>query len=62
MSAAWRCADNAPEGINIGASDPSRTLLDAQARKLPVLLRAAPHYLNTDSEITQLVAAIKALK
>lgn len=49
-------------GINISATHPSSTLLDAQARNLPVMLRAAPHYYNNEAEIAQLIAALKALR
>jgi len=49
------------QGINIGASDPESTLLDAEARALPVMLRVAPHYYNTEADIEQLVGALKAL-
>lgn len=49
------------QGINIGASDPDSTRLDAEARALPVVLRVAPHYYNTEAEIDQLIAALKAL-
>ncbi len=48
-------------GINIGASDPESTRLDSESRNLPVVLRAAPHYYNTEAEITQMVAALKGL-
>ena len=46
--------------INIGTSEPDSTRLDAEARDLPVMLRAAPHYYNTEAEVMQLVAALKA--
>lgn len=49
------------QGINIGASDPSSTLLDSKDRGLPTVLRAAPHYYNTEGEIDQLIAALKTL-
>jgi len=45
-------------GIVIGMSDPSSTRLDAERRDLPVLLRAAPHYYNTEEEIGRLTRAI----
>ncbi|ASJ70437.1 aminotransferase class V-fold PLP-dependent enzyme [Granulosicoccus antarcticus] len=48
-------------GINIGASDPSSTRLDAERRALPTLLRVGPHYYNTEDEIEQLVDALKTL-
>lgn len=47
--------------INIGASDPSSTRLDAEARNLPSLLRAAPHYYNTREEIDRMIDALRAL-
>ena len=47
------------KGINIGASDPSSTRLDAESRALPVLLRAAPHYYNTETELDQLMLALE---
>ena len=46
------------QNICIGASSLDSTLLDSQARKLPVLLRAAPHYYNSDDELDELVAAL----
>ena len=46
--------------INVSVSHPSSTLLDALARKLPPLVRASPHYYNTDAEIDALVAAVDA--
>jgi len=54
-----RAADRA--GITIGASDPSSTLLDAEARALPPLIRASPHYYNTESEIDRLIELCTAL-
>ena len=47
--------------IVIGTSTPASTLLDAQARALPTLLRAAPHYYNTRAEIDLLVATLEEL-
>ncbi len=46
------------QGINIGASDPSSTRLDAEARSLPTLLRVAPHYYNTEDELDRLFNAL----
>ncbi len=46
------------KNITIGASDPDSTRLDAEARKLPTVLRAAPHYYNTTEEIDQLIYAL----
>ena len=47
--------------INIGASDPGSTRLDAEARKLPTVMRAAPHYYNTSDEISRLVSSLRVL-
>lgn len=48
-----RAADAA--GIAIGASQPSSTRLDAEARHLPPLVRASPHYYNTEDEVDRLI-------
>jgi len=50
------------QAINIGTSDPASTLLDAQARKLPMLLRASPHYYNTEDELDRLLDALSSLR
>ena len=42
-------------GITIGASDPASTRLDAEARSLPMLIRASPHYYNTEGEVDRLI-------
>ncbi len=47
--------------INIGASDPASTRLDADARGLPTLLRAAPHYYNTTEELERLILGLRQL-
>ncbi|MCA0318041.1 MAG: aminotransferase class V-fold PLP-dependent enzyme [Proteobacteria bacterium] len=44
------------EGITIGASHPSSTRIDAEARHLPPLVRASPHYYNTEDDVDRLVA------
>ena len=48
-------------GIAIGASGPGSTRLDAEARGLPTLLRAAPHVYNTEDEIGRLLEALREL-
>ena len=48
-------------GITIGASDPSSTRIDAEKRALPMLVRASPHYYNTDAEIDRLIAHVAKL-
>ncbi|QCI69178.1 aminotransferase class V-fold PLP-dependent enzyme [Phreatobacter stygius] len=48
-------------GITIGASNPSSTRLDAEARHLPPLVRASPHYYNTEAEVDRLIALCERL-
>jgi selenocysteine lyase/cysteine desulfurase len=48
--------------INVATSIPSSTLLDATARRLPDLVRASPHYYNTEDEVDALVAALAAAR
>jgi selenocysteine lyase/cysteine desulfurase len=48
-------------GITIGASNPSSTRLDAEARGLPPLVRASPHDYNTEADIDRLLACLAAL-
>src|SRR4051812_19227739 len=45
----------AAAGITIGASDPSSTRIDAEIRSLPPVVRASPHYYNTEAEIDRLI-------
>lgn len=42
-------------GIVIGASSPSSTRIDAENRHLPDLVRASPHYYNTEGEVDRLI-------
>jgi selenocysteine lyase/cysteine desulfurase len=51
----------AQKRINVSASGPNSTLLDFTARQLPVVVRAAPHYYNSEDEVEAAVAAVKAL-
>ncbi len=49
------------DGINISVSSRMGTRLDAEARQLPTLLRASPHYYNTEDEIERFTQAIRRL-
>ena len=42
-------------GFAIGTSTASSTRLDAERRKLPTILRMAPHYYNTEEEISRAI-------
>ena len=48
----------ADRSMNISVSQPSSTLLDAQARSLPPLLRASVHYYNSEDEVSRFIAAV----
>lgn len=48
-------------GVNVSTSSAASTMLDARARGLPTVVRASPHYYNSEDEIAkaaQLVAEI----
>ena len=48
-------------GVNVSTSSAASTMLDAAARGLPIVVRAAPHYYNSEDEIAntaELVAEI----
>ncbi len=49
------------QGIIIGASTPSSTLIDSQRRKLPTVMRMAPHYYNTKAEIDRCFKVLDTL-
>lgn len=51
----------AAAGITIGASHPSSTRIDAETRSLPPVVRASPHYYNTEAEIDRLIAHLAGL-
>lgn len=47
-------------GINVSCSTPASTLLDSSARKLPALIRASPHYYNTEGEVVRFVEKLSS--
>jgi len=51
----------AAAGITIGASDPASTRIDAEMRLLPNVVRASPHYYNTEAEVDRLIAHLATL-
>ncbi len=51
----------AAAGITIGASDPASTRIDAEVRSLPPVVRASPHYYNTEAEIDRLIGHLAGL-
>ena len=53
-----RCA---AAGVNVSTSSPASTLLDATARQLPPVVRASPHYYNTEEELERLLAVVRGL-
>ncbi|MGE3829942.1 MAG: aminotransferase class V-fold PLP-dependent enzyme [Parvibaculaceae bacterium] len=51
----------AEKRINVGQSIPSSTLLDALARNLPPVVRASPHYYNSEEDIGALVDCVREI-
>ena len=47
-------------GVNVSTSKPSSTLLDATARSLPTVVRASPHYYNSEEEIGRALEVIRS--
>ena len=48
-------------GINTSITTPASTRIDATRRRLPEMVRVAPHYFNTEAELENLVAALGRL-
>lgn len=48
--------------IIIGASDPASTRIDAERRNLPMLIRASPHYYNSEADVDRLVDLCAGLR
>jgi selenocysteine lyase/cysteine desulfurase len=51
----------AAAGVNVAVSSPSSTLLDAEQRRLPPLVRASVHYLTTEAELDLATATVASL-
>ncbi|MBY5502432.1 aminotransferase class V-fold PLP-dependent enzyme [Rhizobium leguminosarum] len=49
------------KGINVSVSPPSSTPVDAYTRQLPPVVRASPHYYNSEEEIDAFLEAIASL-
>lgn len=60
-SAAEVQAHLAGRGINTSTASPAGALLDATARGLPTMVRASPHYYNTDEDLARLIAEVRGL-
>ncbi len=54
-------AQAARQRIAMGVSVAASTLMDATQRELPDLLRASPHYFNTQDELDALLAFVRAV-
>ena len=51
----------AAEAVNVSVSKPSSTLLDAEFRQLPPLVRASVHYYNTEDEVDRFASALATM-
>lgn len=47
--------------VNVSVSKPSSTLLDARSRGLPELVRASPHYYNTEEDLDAFLRQLRVL-
>lgn len=47
------------ENINVSVSPPSSTPMDAARRRLPPVVRASPHYYNSEAEIDALMTVVR---
>ena len=47
------------EGINVTVSETTSAVIDAIERDLPDLVRASPHYYNTEEEVDRLVESVR---
>lgn len=47
--------------VNVSVSTPSSTRLDAEARRLPDLVRSSIHYYNTEDEIDRFVSTLRTV-
>lgn len=61
MDAASVAARLAERSINVSVSAPSSTPIDGERRHLPDLVRASPHYYNTEVEIERLTDAVRTI-
>ncbi|MBI2255386.1 MAG: aminotransferase class V-fold PLP-dependent enzyme [Proteobacteria bacterium] len=52
----------AEKNVIIGASDPASTRIDAERRQLPMLVRASPHYYNTEAEVDRLMELVASAR
>jgi cysteine desulfurase / selenocysteine lyase len=50
----------AAAGVNVSTSKPASTLLDATARSLPTVVRASPHYYNSEEEIRRALEVLRS--
>lgn len=49
------------EGLNVSASPPSSTPVDATARHLPPVVRISPHPYSSEEEVARVVEAMRGM-
>ncbi|MGI9608040.1 MAG: aminotransferase class V-fold PLP-dependent enzyme [Acidimicrobiales bacterium] len=49
-------------GINVSVSTPDSTLIDAEKRNLPEMIRSSVHYYNTEDELDVFVSAVEEIR
>lgn len=56
---ATTCDQKYPAGVNVSVSRRPSTLLDFEERSLTHVLRASPHYYNTEEQVLDFLAAVR---
>jgi selenocysteine lyase/cysteine desulfurase len=49
------------ESVNVSVSPPNATLVDAERRALPPLVRASVHYYNTEEEVVRFLSVLEGV-
>ena len=53
------CGKKYPAGVNVSVSRKPSTLLDFEERGLTQVLRASPHYYNTEEQVQDFLEAVR---
>lgn len=53
------CGGKYPAGVNVSVSKRASSLLDFEERNLAHVLRASPHYYNTEQEMLDFLDALR---
>ena len=54
------CGKKYPAGVNVSVSRKPSTLLDFEERSLTHVLRASPHYYNSEEQVLDFLEAVRS--